>query len=812
MKLAFRSLAREKGFAAFAILTLALGIGTVTAIFSIVDGVLLKPLAYREPERLFAVSEAAPQFLPAYPSLPVNAAHFHTWQGQCVSCERLAMLNAAAFNVTGGGEPERVEGVTCTWDLFPLLGIQPRLGRAFLESEDRPGSNRVVVISDSLWRRRLGADPDVLSRTLQINGVPHAIAGVLAPDFRFPSGDQLAPIVRFPKQADIFKPMGLDWAKQRPLGSFNHAAIVRLRPGAGARRAESEMTASVADAGRQMKIELSVRLNSLQENITGGVRTPLTMLLAAAGTVLLIVCVNLGNLMLVRANERVRDAAVRRALGAANADLIRPVLLETLLIATAGGVLAVLVAYAGVRLLVATAPIDIPRLDEAGLDLTSMLFAFLLAGTCGVLCGIWPAIRAMGAEPAEALRAAATRSSTEGAAKQSWREWLVGVEVALSTVLLVLTALLWVSFVRLTGVQTGYSVDRILTADLSLPGSRYGTDEKKSQFHRAALEKLESIPGVRSAALVSSLPLKAQMWSDSINKEGDTRPLAERPIAHFRFLSERYFETMGIALKRGRYPTSQDRDDERRVALISESSAQRAWPGEDPVGRFLVQDNRKEKVEIIGMVADVRTESLDKDPPLMVYVPYWDGKFWQGEVWGSMTYVLRTSQDPETVAGALRAAIRELDAELPVSNVQTMREIFSESVGSRRFQTLLASVFGVGALLLACLGVYGVISYSVSRRTNEIGIRIALGAQSSQVSMLVMRQGLRPVVAGLILGVSASLWAARWISSLLFGTGARDPWTIIAVVAALLVAGSLACWLPARRASRVDPMLALRAE
>jgi predicted permease len=483
-----------------------------------------------------------------------------------------------------------------------------------------------------------------------------------------------------------------------------------------------------------------------------------------------------------------------------------------LLIAATGGVLGILVAYAGVRLLVASAPIDVPRLDEASLNLTSVVFAFLLAGTSGVLCGIWPAIRAMGAEPADALRAAATRSSTESAARQSWREWLVGVEVALSTVLLVLTALLWVSFVRLTGVHTGYSVERILTADVSLPGSRYGTDEKKAQFHRNAIEKLESIPGVRSAALISSLPLKAQMWGDTINKEGDARPLAERPIAHFRFLSERYFETMGIALKRGRYPVAQDRENDRRVAVISESSAQRAWPGEDPVGRFLVQDNRKQKVEIVGVVADVRTESLDKEPPLMVYVPYWDGKFWQGEVWGSMTYVLRTSQAPESVAGALRAAIRELDAELPVSNVLTMREIFSESVGSRRFQTLLASVFGVGALLLACLGVYGVISYSVARRTNEIGIRIALGAQASQVSMLVMRQGLRPVIGGILIGVAVSLWVGQWISSLLFGTGARDPLTILSVVAALLVAGSLACWVPARRACRVDPMSALRAE
>ena len=366
------------------------------------------------------------------------------------------------------------------------------------------------------------------------------------------------------------------------------------------------------------------------------------------------------------------------------------------------------------------------------------------------------------------------------------------------------------SFFRVTNVERGYSVDRILTADLSLPSSRYETDNQRILFHQRALEQIETLPGVRSAGLISSLPLKAQVWGDTISKEGDTRPRAERPGAHFRFVSERYFETMGIALRQGRFPTSRDRS--HKVALVSESAARKVWPGENPLGKLLRNDPRPEWVEVIGVVADVRTDSLEKQPPMMVYVPYWDGAYWQGGVWGNATYVIRTSQDPSTMANAVRSAMRKLDAELPLANVLTMREILSESVGSRRFQTLLAGVFAGAALLMACLGIYGVISYSVTRRTNEIGIRIALGAQAPQVSMLVLRQGIQPVLGGLVVGVAAALAAGQLISSFLFGTEPRDPAAISAVVVMLLLVAAVACWAPARRASRIDPMAALRNE
>ena len=721
MRQVFRVLLRDKAFTTFAVLTLALGIGAVTTIFSVVDGVLLTPLSYTDPGRLYAVTESAPQFADTYPAFPVNAVHFDSWQRQCRSCESGALLDPASFTLTGEGEPEPIDGARCTWRLFQILGVQPRLGRAFLESDDRPGDNNYVIIANSLWRRRFNADPNVIGRSIRLYGEPHVVVGVLSPDFRFPTGGQLGPLLTFPSRIEIFKPLGLDWAKQSRIGNFNYSALIRLRPGAGPRVAQSEMTAAIADAARDMKLDLKVNLTPLHEQVTGAAGGALWLLLAAVGIVLSIVCVNLGNLMLVRANKRVRDAAVRRALGASRLQIFRPILGESLLIAVAGGALGVLFAYAGVRILVSAAPVDIPRLDEVRLDMVALLFASVVSAACGILCGLWPAMRLTRSQPAAALQSG-SRSSTESRGKLQSREWLVGLEVALSTVLLIVAALLGVSFLRLVNVERGFDVDRILTADLTLPTSRYQTDARKSSFHQRLLAELETVPGVRSAALISALPLKAQRWGDIVTKEGETRPVPERPLAQFRFISRRYFEVMGIALRQGRFPAESDRP--RQVALVSESVARTVWPGEDPVGKRIRKtamndDPGRALVDVIGVVSDVRTMSLDKPPPLIVYVPYWDGMYWQGGLWGSTTYLLRTSQDPSTMVQAFRSAVRSLDAELPLRDVLTMEEIMAESVGGRRFQTLLAGVFAVSALLLACLGIYGVISYGVARRTSE---------------------------------------------------------------------------------------------
>jgi putative ABC transport system permease protein len=814
MKHALRLLGREKAFTCFAVLTLALGIGAVTTIFSVVEGVLLRPLRYKNPGELYAAAEFAPQFAKEYPKLPVNAAHFRIWREQCKSCTTSALLQPASFNVTGSGEPERVDGVNCTWQLFEVLGVRAKIGRTFVESDDQPGNNKYVVIADSLWRRRLNADPEAAGKSILLYGESHVIVGVLPADFRFPGGEQFGSVLLFPKRTEIFKPLGLNWAKAQRVGSHNYSAVIRLSPGVSGERAQSQMTAALAEVSREMGTELKAIMTPLHEQVTGGSQHALWFLLSAVGAVLLIVCVNLGNLMLVRASGRMRDAAIRRALGAGAGQLVRTVMTESLLIAFAGGALGVVLANIGVRILVAIAPIDIPRLDEVGVNAATLLFAFCVAGFCGVLCGLWPAFRLTRAEPGDVLKSG-SRSSTEAGSRVHARELLVGVEVALSTVLLIVAGLLGVSFLRLMNVQRGFDVERILTADLTLPGSRYQKEERKLEFHRQMIEKLENTPGVRSAALISSLPLKAQNWGDIITKEGETRPMVERPLAQFRFVSPHYFDAMAIALRRGRMLAETDR--QRKVAMVSESVARSVWPGEDAIGKRIQKsriggDPKNEWVEVVGVVGDVRTESLEKKPPLLVYVPYWDGQYWQGGLFGDLTFMVQTAQDPAMMAGMLRQTVRELDAELPLANVRTMREIMSESVGRRRFQAVLAMVFAVSALLLACLGIYGVISYAVARRRNEMGIRMALGAQASQVIGMIMKQGMRPVVAGLILGVMGALGAGALLSSLVFGVGARDPQTIAAVTIVLALVAAAACWIPARRASRIDPADALRYE
>ncbi|HLM99195.1 MAG TPA: ABC transporter permease [Bryobacteraceae bacterium] len=803
LRYAFRALARDRGFAIVAILTLALGIGANTAIFSIVNSVLLRPLAYREPGQLVTIREVVPSLSHIYPTLPVNALHFDAWRKQCASFESLAEIGSGTLDLTGAGEPVQLHAALVSATLFHVLGVEPRMGRSFLEEEDQPGHDQSVVLTDSLWRNRLGADPSIVGKKIRLDGLPHTVVGVLPAWFRFPRTETLGASGALDVPADIFKPIAINLKDTSPEGEFNYNVIARLKHGATEARALAELNVVQAGIAKKLpeKLELKAKLEPLEEVVVGPARQGLLVLLSAVGAVLLIVCVNLANLLLARSAGRARESAIRTALGASRARLLRQALTESLLLAIAGGALGVVLAYWGLELLVKGAPLDLPRLDEVHLDGRVLTFALLISTITGLLFGILPAWRLSGASPQDALKAG-SHTTTEGTRGTRLRGLLVSLEVGLSAVLLIAAGLLTTSFVRLMQVDKGFTTESVLAVDVALPDSKYDKQEQREQFYQRAVAGVESLPGVRSAAVINQLPLQGEMWVDIVWLPGDNRPMFERPFANMRFISPGYFKTLGIPLRRGR--TFEQTDRGKKMAIISQRAAERLWPGQDPVGRQFGH-NENEMYQVAGVAADVRV-SLHQDPVLMVYLPYWD------RARSNASLVVRTAMDSRAIAAAVRAEIWKIDPEVPVPAMRTMDQVVSDSVGQRRFQMSLLASFAAGALLLASLGIYGVVSYSVSRRRNEIGIRIALGARGGDVYRMVLRQGLAPVALGLIAGVAVALAAGRILSSLLFQVSPTDPFTIGAVTILLAAVAVVACSVPAVRAMRVEPMKALRYE
>ncbi len=804
IRYALRALARERGFASMAVLSLAAGIGGATAIFSVVNGVLLRPLAYRDPERLVAIREVVPKLAHLYPSLPVNLNHYFEWRKRCAALESVAVVRSAALNLTGAGEPERLNGARVSANMFHVLGVSPRLGRAFLDEEDPEGHGQAVVIADSLWQRRFGADPFIVGRKILLDGNPYVVVGVLPAEFRFPAQSGLGFDGLGPK-TEIFRPLGYskddleDWE-----GDFNWAAIGRLRQGATAAQAVAELNAIQAGIATRIpeKMDLHVALTSLREDIAGPARRGLLVLLGAVGAVLLILCVNLANLGLARAAGRARESAIRTALGAGRLRLMRQSLMESMAPALAGGLLGMALAAWGVRLLAIAAPADLPRVQEAGLDWRVLGFALLVSIVTGLAAGILPAWRSAGAPPQAALKSGGY-TTTESRGGMRLRELLVGVEAALSAVLLIAAGLLLGSFVRLMGVDKGFDIERVLAVDLALPAGKYPDGPRQTAFLDHVLERTRALPGVQSAAFVSALPLQGETWIDMAAAEGDTRPMFERAMVNVRFISPDYFRTLRIPFREG--GTFDDSMRQRKVAVISQGVARRLWPGRNAVGRRLLHNDRLE--EVVGVTADIRGTSLDKDPVPIVYDPYWQ---WGGRL--SASLLVRTAMDPRGIASGVRGAVRQVDAGVPVPEMRSMREVLSGSVAQRRFQMTLVTLFAAAALALAGFGIYGVVSYTVARRSTEMGIRTALGAAPAGLRRMVLWQGLRPVAAGLAAGIALALAAGRVLSSLLFEVSARDPLTIGVVSLVLLTVSAAAALGPARRATRVDPVVALRFE
>ncbi len=807
LRYALRTLARERGFAVVAVATLALGIGANTAIFSLVHGILLKPLPFRDPDRLYAVREIVGQVAHLHPTVPVNARHFFEWREQCRSIEQIAAISLSRMTLAGAGEPEEAPLAAVSASLFPMLGVTPQLGRSFLEEEDAPGRDQVVLLSDSLWRRRFSAERNILGRQIRLDGKSFTVIGVLPPGFRFPSHEYVGDWQRVGPRIDVFKPIAFRRDQLEMMGEFNYGAIARLKPGVTPQQALSELNVLQTRLARASgeNVDLRAWLRPLHDQLAADARRALLVLMAAVGAVLLIVCVNLANVLLARATGRGRDAAIRAALGAGPGRLVRQALAEAAVLALFGGLLGAGAAYLCVRFVLAVAPVNVPRLEEVTVDGPVLVFAILISALTALLFGGLPAWRLAAAQPLDALKAGG-RALTEARRGLRLRRALVAFEVALSTVLLAAAGLLLSSFLRLMNTEKGFEVERVLAADIALPPARYAKAEQRTAFYDRLLEKVRSIPGVIAAGHSSLLPLQGEANITILTLAGDRRRPFERPLAYFRVVSPEYFRTLGIPVLRGR--VFEERDRSRRTIILSERAAARLWPGEDPIGKLLHDgDTDDPLMEVIGVAGDVRVASLEKDPGNVMYFPHWHRR-----VRPRASLVVRTAMDPLAAARALRAAVWSIDPEVPVAELQTMQEVVDASVAERRFQMGLVAAFAAAALLLAAIGIYGVVSYAVARRRNEIGIRLALGARAADVRGMVLRQGMAPVAAGLAAGIAGALALGRLLGSLLYQVKPADP-IILASVAAVLAAVALAaCWVPALRATRTDPMTALRYE
>ncbi len=799
LKHAVRQMRRSPGFTAVAILTLALGLGATTAIFSIVDGVLLQPLRYHEPERLYTAESIPPPAAGLTRSLPVNARHFHEWRTHCRSCEDVALFQGANLTLVGAGDPARLPALEVSFNFFRTLGVQPAMGRDFAPGDE--GNADKLILTDALWRSRFAGDRSILGQRIRINGESHTVIGILPPDLHLPQGEQWGAFVGPPAQPLLFRPLLRDVAREHPDGNLNYSSLVRLKPDVGREQAEAELNALLADFVREFKLQGKVHLTPLRQQVVRNDRGPLILLLAAVGSVLLIVCVNIGNLMLVRTASRYREAGVRLALGASRLHLFALIMTEALVLVAAGAAAGLGLAHAGLKLFVARAPVAIPRLEDVRMDWQVLAFAAASSAVCAVLCGVVPAWQLARIEPHESLKAGGG-SATEGGRKLRFREIMVGVEVALSAVLLIVGGLLMVSFFRLLGVDKGFDVAHVVTQDVSFLSPKYAHGVRRG-FVEEIVGQFARIPGVQAVGAVSQLPLLGEEWVSGLrDPDNPQNPAQDNAIANFRFVTPGYFKAMGIPLRRGRF--LEDADRERPSAVISERAARFLWGNENPIGKHVRGAGlQKPPLEVVGVTAEVRGK-LEDNPPMMVYEHFWRMQP------VAMSFVLRTRTDPAPVAAAIRSILASADPEMAISPARTMEQILEASLSARRFQMCLALAFAVSALALASLGIYGVISFTVARRTPEMGIRIALGASGGQLVRMVVRQGMVPVAAGLAAGILCALLVSRLIESQLFGVTPNDPLSIGGVAVVLLAAAFCACWIPARRATRIDPLTALR--
>jgi putative ABC transport system permease protein len=784
---------KRPSFPLLAVITLALGIGATTAIFSVINSVLFKPLPYQDHSRLVQVWEKRPALSRVRNA--VSALDFFDWKAQNNVFEDMAAYNRTDVTLGGSETPQRIQATAISPNLFSILRVQPQKGRLFNAEEDQVGKHRVVLISDGLWKRQFASDPNIVDKQIILNSNAWTIIGVMPPKLAFPD-----------VEVEIWSPLTFSDGDRAARGSHYLEVIARLSPGVTIEQAQQDMDGIAGNLESQYQVNTGHGVNvfSLYEEAVGDIRTTLWILFGAVLFVLLIGCANVANLLLARAASRQSEIAVRTALGAGRWRIVRQLITESLLMSIIGGILGVLLAMWGVDLLLSVSPDSIPRVNEIGLDLPALAFTLLVSLGTGIVFGVVPALQASKPNLNESLKEGG-RNAGASLRRNRVRSFFVIAEVAICLVLLVGSGLMIRSFIRLMNVNPGFNPHNVMTIKFS-PGRKYDSTQKVASYFKDTLARISAVPGVESAGAVLSLPLSGGSGSRYFGIEGrPPQPAGQGFNANLNFTAPGYFTTMGIPLLGGRDFSDSDAEGSDSVAIINQQMARMFWPDDDPLGqRIRVGDGPWRR--IVGIVGDLKYKAMDADTRQEMYWPFYQTGA------GNGAFVIRTRPDPKETASGLRRAILDVERDQPLYDIRTMEEVLSQSVAGRWLNTLLLGVFGGEALILAVVGLYGVMSYSVAQRTQELGIRTALGATSRDVVKLIVGQGMRLTATGVVIGIGGAFGLTRLMKSLLFDVTPTDPTTIAAIALLLGAVALLACWIPARRATKIDPMIALRYE
>jgi putative ABC transport system permease protein len=812
LRFALRQLLKSPGFSAIAVLTLALGIGANTAIFSVVNGVLLRPLPFKDPDRLVRVWHTPPaKSFPGMTLFSVSAANYFDWQSENHVFERMAIYNYRGFTLTGVALPLQVDSCAVSSGFFETLGVRPMLGRVFAPEEDQPGHTNVVLLSYRFWQEHFATNPDIVGRNVTMDGSNFLVVGVMPESFRFPDYGKM--------QVQMWTPMGWTDKERAVRGEHHSVVIARLKPGVDVKQAQAEMNTISTRLEQLYPADdkgWGARVVPLHQDMVSDVRPALFVLLGAVAFVLLIACANVANLALARTFSRHKEIAIRTALGASSGRVLRQILTESVLLAAIGGALGLILAPSGERFILSFLANQMPDSVTVHLDLRVLAFTACISVLTGIFAGVLPAMRLANSDVSQALKQGLGRTDVSSGSHRT-RAILVVAEVALSIVLLVGAGLMMRSFQLLQSVVPGFDSHGVLTMTAAIAEAKFAGPAQQINFFEQTLQRVRGLPGVEAAGVVDDIPLNNSGSHQPIAIEGQPEvAMADQPEVDVRLTSGGYLKAMHIPVLRGRDFGDQDVNGRPASVLISESMARRFWPGEDPIGKRLTLTFSPERVrEVVGVVGDVKLDSLDQArPSTTLYVPLDQLSKSEKFGWGSfpMTLVVRTATMPGSMVSAVTNALHEVDGTVPVRDISTMDDVVTNSLSQSRFNMLLLGVFAGLALLLAAVGIYSVLSYSVRQRVPEIGIRLALGARMTDVLRIVVIEGMKPTLIGVAVGVAAALAMGRLVASLIFQVKPADPTTFLAVAALLALIALLACIIPAYRASKVDPVVALRNE